>query len=187
VERAVSGRREHGVVLFIVLIALVGMMLAGLAFARSLGAGLLVAGNLGFKRSMTEAADYGIERGRQWYQANFTAGLDLDRPADGYYASYRTFDPLVDDWSTRSRLVPAAETPATAVEVRYVVHRLCSTTGPANPVDCVMADNLAQSSSTVGASVGNVPLTAPGKVFYRVTARVVGPKNTVSLVQTILY
>ena len=56
-----SMRREQGVVLFIALIVLVAMSLAGIALMRSVDTGILIAGNLGFRQNATHVGDLGIE------------------------------------------------------------------------------------------------------------------------------
>ena len=181
--------RERGVVLFIALIALVAMALAGIATMRSVSAGLLVAGNLAYKRQATTAADRGIEQARAWYGTYFGSAFDTSEPANGYYAEWDDFDPATADWTIPSKtvLVPWNQLSAGAQEVRYVIHRLCQDPGAASPTTCVMADSLAGSSTSVGASYGSKPLTGSGRVYYRITARVVGAKGTVSLVQTTMY
>lgn len=191
--------RQRGVVLFIALIALVAMSLAGIALMRSVGAGILLAGNLDFRRTATTLADLGVEYGRRWFQeqaaligappaGTVVLGLDNDRPAEGYYASWTKFDPATATWDdTASKLIPAAETPSLAREVRYVIHRLCPAAGPSAPTDCVTARSLLGNSTAIGINYGSGPLSAAGKIYYRVTARVLGSKGTVSFVQTVMF
>lgn len=192
--------RERGVVLFIALIALVAMSLAGIALMRSVGAGILLAGNLDFKRTATTLADLGIESGRKWFQDEVALmsapatvgvavlGLDADRPADGYYASWTTFDPASASWTdANSKVLKPAETPSLAREVRYVIHRLCPIAGPAAATDCVTARSLTGPSTTIGSDYSIRPLSTPGKIYYRVTARVLASKGTVSFVQTVMF
>ena len=181
--------RERGVVLFIALIALVAMALAGIATMRSVSAGLLVAGNLAYKRQATTAADRGIEQARAWYAANYGSAFDTSDPSSGYYAQWDEFDPATADWTVANTTVQLTwnQLSAGAQEVRYVIHRLCQEPGAASPTTCVMADSRSGASTAVGASYGSGPLTGSGRVYYRVTARVVGAKGTVSLVQTTMY
>jgi type IV pilus assembly protein PilX len=189
IQRSGATRRQRGVVLFIALIALVAMSLAGLALIRSVGSGLLVAGNLGFKRNATSAADYGIEAGRKWFtdQTASATPIDLNNPSPtlGYYADWASFDPATATWAdSNSVKVPDADIPQAVNEVRYVIHRMCSRIGAAVPEECATARGLGGSSTKVGAKT---PLSAAGSVYYRVTARVVGTKGTVSLVQTVMF
>ena len=50
-------RRQQGVVLYVALIVMIAMMLAGVAMLRSVGTGVGVAGNLAFKQNATLAGD----------------------------------------------------------------------------------------------------------------------------------
>jgi len=60
------GRRgQRGIVIFIALIALVVMMIAGLALMRSVDTGNLIAGNLAFRQRAVHSADGGVEVARQ--------------------------------------------------------------------------------------------------------------------------
>jgi Tfp pilus assembly protein PilX len=58
----VSRRAQQGVVLFIALIVLVAMSLAGIALMRSVDTNVLIAGNLAFRQGATMAGDWGIGR-----------------------------------------------------------------------------------------------------------------------------
>ena len=62
--------RQRGVVLFIALIVLVAMALAGIALVRSVDTGILVAGNIAFKQGATNAGDQGLEAARTWLVTN---------------------------------------------------------------------------------------------------------------------
>ncbi|MBI5918849.1 MAG: hypothetical protein HY849_05705 [Nitrosomonadales bacterium] len=61
--RSALPRRQRGVVLLIALIVLVAMTLAGIGMMRSVDTGTLVAGNLAFKQSTTQAGDRGTNDG----------------------------------------------------------------------------------------------------------------------------
>jgi type IV pilus assembly protein PilX len=67
---AIGGRRQGGVVLLIALIVLVAMTLAGIGMMRSIDAGTLVAGNIGFREAAVATADTGVEAARAWLVAN---------------------------------------------------------------------------------------------------------------------
>ena len=62
-----SRRAQRGVILFIALIVLVAMSLAGIALMRSVDTNVMIAGNLAFRQGATLAADRAFEdpaRGR---------------------------------------------------------------------------------------------------------------------------
>lgn len=64
--------KQHGVVLFIALIALVAMSLAAVALLRSVDTGTLIAGNLAFKQAATTSGDSGIEEAITWLRKTET-------------------------------------------------------------------------------------------------------------------
>ncbi|MFZ3223370.1 MAG: hypothetical protein WA142_09785, partial [Rugosibacter sp.] len=64
---------QRGVVLLLALIMLIAMTLAGIVMYRQIGSGLIIARNLGFKRTAAVAADRGIESARTWLVAQGSA------------------------------------------------------------------------------------------------------------------
>lgn len=191
--------RQRGVVLFIALIMLVAMTMAGLALMRGIGSGLGITSNLAFKQIAGAQADLGVENARTWLVAQTTgANLNSDLSGSGgnftYYSSWDpNFSPATFDWENNSQLVLAADASGnnTGNEVRVVIHRVCES--PGLSVDnaaqkCAMLEQ-ANFGSKGGGSGGYEPrvdekLRQP---FYRVTARVRGPRNTLSYTQVIVY
>ena len=64
----IARARQKGAVLFIALIVLVAMSLAGIALIRSVDTTNLIAGNLAFKQGATLGGDWGAEQARTWLQ-----------------------------------------------------------------------------------------------------------------------
>jgi len=180
-------RRERGAILFVALIVLVAMSLAGIALMRSIDTNVLIAGNLAFRQGATAGGDWGIEDARAWISGN-AAILNNDQPAGAsfYWANWQQNldlygnnpDPTVADYDWGSPAGPRdLGSDQAGNGVKYVIHRLCNTAGAPNVVQCVK-------SSLSGAGGGNVQ---PGtSVLYRVTVRISGPRNTVSFVQAVL-
>lgn len=181
-------RRQRGVVLFIALIVLVAMTLAGLAMFRSVGTGVVIAGNLTFKQGATSAADRGIEAGRAWLTSRSPALLQ-DNTLPGFYSDWgQTFDPSTFDWDTNGTLVTSND--GGGNEIRYVIHRLCMTPGVsvnAPTQQCVTLSSAGFGGSKGGGAYGQLPLSNTIQAYFRITARARGPKNTVSYVQSILF
>ena len=85
--------------------------------------------------------------------------------------------------------------PATAVNtlaqdasgntVSFVIHRLCNTVGARTIAGCSAAPNDASSAGN-SQGAGVVALKANPQVYYRITVRVAGPRNTVSYVQAVV-
>ena len=189
----VARRAQRGAVLFIALIVLVAMSLAGLGLMRGVDTGTLSASNPAFKQSATAAGDLGIEAGRGWLMSNGGPPLYVDIPASAYYSTFQTNVDLVGgdttktpfDWSTAA----SAGTDAAGNQVSYVIQRLCELPGDPASVNCIRAAGASSTSSgTKGAaSYGGYAISAPTGAFYRITVRVTGPRNTVSFVQATVY
>ncbi len=173
--------------MWVALVVLIVMTLAGLAMLRQMGSGVSIAGNIGFKQNATSAADAGTEVGRQWLITQTVATLNNDLPVAGYYATWgASVDPATFDW-TNAGSVPVALEAGTGNAMRYVIHRLCLSVGP---VDAVLqrCSDIEDSvgGSKEGLSYGVAPPALGIRAYYRVTVQVLGPRNTVSYTQVVL-
>jgi len=164
-------KKQLGISLIVVLVALVIIGFAAVALLRSSDTGTLVAGNLAFKKTALAAGDAGSEVAINWLVAN-SAGATLynDVVGNGYYATTadgcdltgtRTAGDVTDDvnWTgvdpgvncnmNARTLVAPAGVPA-GYTVRYVVNRVCNAAGDPNSV--FAADGVTPMvCSTVGA------------------------------------
>ena len=77
-------------------------------------------------------------------------------------------------------------------EVRFVIHRICQLAGDPNTAgaNCVKTTTAATGGSTGGTkgavTYGGQALPGVQVIYYRVTVRVVGPRNPRSFVQAVL-
>ena len=196
-----SCQREKGVVLLVALIVLVALMLASVSLVRSVDTANVIAGNLAFKQASVQAADFGIEAAVTALPNIVATTLDTDATPEKsgtywYYATRRVEDangvpttmavgpgdpataqPI--DWSR----VPVADTRA-GNTIRVVIDRLCTGTLPI--VDPVASCFHEASVDGASQSINKQVFTSVTMVYYRVTVRVTGPRNTVSVVQAIL-
>jgi len=176
--------KQRGVVLFIALIVLVAMSLAGIGMMRSVDTGNLIAGNLAFKQATLNASDLGIETGFQWLltQAGTTA-LDADITANGYYANPPANDATLD-WTDIANWAGSVvlATDAAGNTTRYIIHRLCPTAGTVTGQLCAISTTSGTASGG-SSSVGSTVFTSTNSVYYRVMARVDGPRNTSSITE----
>jgi type IV pilus assembly protein PilX len=195
----VPRKAQRGVILFVALIVLVAMSLTGIALIRSVDTNVLVAGNLAFRQGATAAADWGVESARTYLKTTITANkaaLDGDNPAAAYFATWQSGLDLVGtttspfNWSGGSQLVG---TDSAGNEVRYVLHRMCEASGASTAAgsNCVKSAGSGGATGTDGSTKGTVSystlaLPASTVVYYRVTVRVLGPRNTLSFVQAML-
>lgn len=195
-------RAQRGVVLFIALIVLVAMSLAGIALIRSVDTGQVIAGNLAFRQAAMHVGDVGIEAARSWLLSQASTTLYDDNPGvsngTGYYATWAdTLDLLgnktattSDDFNWGSAINVTSPAPPAGYTASYVIHRLCKQTGDPASITCVKLQGVASSSEsgTKGAAAfGQMAIAVPSITTYRVTVRVVGPRNAVSYVQAIVY
>lgn len=173
--------------LFISLIVLVAMSLAGIALWRSIGTGVLVAGNIAMQRGAVTSSDSGIEAARTWLLVQTPTVLNNTQPA-GYFSNWdNSFDVTTFNWNSQGVLVG---TDAAGFEIRYVVHRMCSLANAgfnAPNQQCLLLNVGGGSSGRGSGTYGQTNLTGTTFVYYRITARASGPRNTVSYTQIILH
>ena len=193
-----AAARARGIALITALIVLLAMTLAGLGIVRSTFTSTRIAGNLAFQQAATQSADVGIEAAIAWLENN-RAGTRLHNHIDigagelvGYFAR-REDPPAGQSWQTYWDTVIATTARVNALpadgagnQVSWVVHRLCNAVGdPMSGVGCEATPELTGSESGSRGS-GVIWLMTPSQRYYRITARVDGPRNTVSFVQVVV-
>lgn len=183
--RPMSLQRQRGVVLFISLIVLVAMALAGIAMLRSVDTTLGVAGNLAFKQASVQSAERGVSAAYVYLSGSSGTTLNSDSPANGYYAELASdsnwFDPA--SWGSAVDVYPGS-TDAAGNRIRYIIHRLCTLSGPFGDTQCALYTPTGGSTSGSTMQVGATQFQSSPSVYYRITTRVDGPRNTVSVTQT---
>ena len=201
-RRLHPGRRgQRGLVLFIALLVMVGLAIAGVALMRSTDAATAVTGNLVLKQAASLAVDRGIERAVHalW---ETTPGLDRTQhaPTQNFYACVRgtgggcmpanSVVPKIPDLLLNANGCSAASLASGLIanddagnRSCYVIERMCLAPGPAVRSNCNLA------TGALGADPGTehyIGLTRPGDAYYRVTVRVEGPRSTVTYAQAVL-
>jgi len=177
---------QRGVVLFVALIVLIIMTLAGLGMLRQMSAGNAIAGNVAFKENTTSTADDGTETARTWIinPAN-AALLNNDQPASGYVSTWTGgIDPTQYDWSTAF----SAGT-VNGSQVSYIINRMCEITGldPNDPAQRCSDFLQTSGASHGGGSYGSGGAPPPPVPDYRITTRGDGPRTTTSYTQVMMY
>lgn len=190
-------RVQRGAVLFIALIVLVAMSLAGVALMRQVDTGTIIAGNLAFRQNAMHVADLGVEAARSWLMGQAAANLNFDVTANAYYATWQDVDFLRNDpaktdyvWDGAATVTAGPYAPPAGYSVRYVIHRLCGASGPVTNTGCVKQAGAGGSSAsgTKGAAAyGTYAISAPLSAMYRITVEVRGPRNTLSYVQATVF
>jgi type IV pilus assembly protein PilX len=199
-------KRQSGVAVMIALVVLVVMTLAGIAVVRSVDAGALIAGNLAFRKSATNAADIAMETARTWLLAN-TGILTNDNGGAGYWANSANNLDLTgnitpansaddvawpDTAGVGNPFQPSclARDAVTGNRACFIINRLCDVSGgPLDSSTCATMVGTRGGNSQGGvrqASTnqegGWTSTTSHG--YYRITVRIDGPRNTVSFAQT---
>ena len=182
--------RARGAVLFIALIVLVAMTLAGIAIMRSVDTATLIAGNLAFKQGTVQSSDNGVEVAYQWLLTN-RAALSLSNAGQGYNSAIAS-----PTWTNPAAWASAVTvgTDAAGNTISYQVHRMCNIPdliySGANQ-QCAL-DNPAGAAAPLAPGEGeSFVVGAPGylqdpKVYYRITVRSQGPRSTVSFIQAMV-
>ncbi|MES2536088.1 MAG: hypothetical protein V4632_09480 [Pseudomonadota bacterium] len=203
--------RQDGVVLYIALIVLIAMTLAGSALIRSADTGTMVAGNLAFKKAATLASDAGAEAAISYLlPLEGSATLHQDQAASGYYATAQSSLDLTGnsgianlakvDWDDNNcngagaaaciKASAPLTTDGAGNTVTYIIHRLCQAAGDSNSTSnsCVTYQSVGASPKRGELKYGDDKRFEPlPTVYYRITTRVKGPRNTVSFVETMLH
>ena len=202
---------QGGFVLIIALIVLAAMTLAAAAMVRTVDTSTLLARNISFKRDAVNRNDFALEAAINQFRAggvlrdgsntldaisnqNYSAVM-LPTDTDGVplvFKNASTSSPYAIPGNTA--LTPAypggtlglaapSKIPSVLVLEMYpiyLIERMCTTRGIAAAETCIV-NGRAQAG-------GTQPNDKPGQLFppmYRITARVTGPRNTVSYVQAI--
>jgi Tfp pilus assembly protein PilX len=195
-------RSQRGTMLIIALIVLVAMTLAGIATMRSVDTATVMAGNIAFRQSALNAADQGLQAGYVLLQTPSPAS-DLTKdgslwaaPVVGYLSNTSLTEPTWTDpnaWTNAAQLNGGAPDAAGNV-VSFLVQRLCLVANCAAGATCGGTFN--QCGSTVSTATLNregsdnfraqdAAFASQPQVHYRITARAVGPRASVAIVQTL--
>ena len=188
--------RARGAVLFIALIVLVAMTLAGIAIMRSVDTATLIAGNLAFKQGTVQSSDNGVEQAYQWLLAN-RPSLSVNNVPQGYNSGYA--NPIWTNAATWANSVTVG-TDAAGNTISYQIHRMCNCADTTyNGVcaatlqsnQCAMDNPTGTGAPPPPAQGESFTVGAPGylqdpRVYYRITVRTQGPRSTVSYIQSMV-
>lgn len=206
--RHLSSRRQHGVVLAVVLVVLVVMMLGSVSLLNSVDTSALLSGNIGFKRDSINSAAGGLNKAFETMKsANFRSYQDsiVGCPpptntgtactAAGEWAKLNFYPRMLESdengipliiknktqFDTMFKIAPLTVNSVNGKggnEVRFLIERMCEAYGPSNKVSCVLS-----SDSPLG---GDGWAEKPGSTaspLYRVTVRTDGVRNSQTYAQ----
>lgn len=197
----IAPRRQHGVVLFVALIAMVILMLAGLTLMRSIDTSSGVAGNMAFRTSSQAPVNYAIEESVDTiYKSKTLATQNASEPAKNYFAFIQANEStngvpqvLTGDYSTMKSAYTGAGLPAaysdsvSGVEVRWVIERVCNMAAVTPGEIIGHCDILPPKVPSAGTDNKYKPIPLPPIPLFRVTVRADIPNtNAVTYAQTFL-
>lgn len=198
--------KQKGVVLVIALIALLAISLAGIALMRTVDTSNVVSGNIAFDEAAIQLSDIGAEQAYNEILGNLSSnpnGCQLvlaNCPVNSAGQSYFYPNVAAIDTSTKlpaptgglnwsdSLAVSMPGDSTASYSVRYIVERMCGTaiTGVAgdDTASFLIPATFAKCRATpIYDSNTGAPTGGTGKMFYRVTVQVSGPRNTRGLAQ----
>lgn len=189
--------RQRGAVLLYALIAMVIMTLSGVALVRGMGGALAIGGDFALRRDMVNQGELGVAAAKAQFLAGNLLATEAEREtavikAANYSAVTLATDAngipiaLLDD-TTFATVGSAADIAGNKqLTIRYVIDRQCSSSGAPSSSTC-MAFQAPCKPGAVGCG-GNQQLASgaarPVQAVYRITVRVIGPKNALTFLQT---
>jgi type IV pilus assembly protein PilX len=187
--------QQHGIATLITLFALVIMIIAALALMRSSDTSAVIAGNIAFRRDLTNEAQRVIPVVNALFTTGALSGGPLaaarttDLPTSNYWAQNQTKNPsnnnqglpdaLLDDSLFAGAAANDIVDATSQITIRYIIDRMCNGQGVATDQTCVASTVTTDSGGTAGiAKAGGAFLPA-----YRISIRISGPRNTQAFVQ----
>ena len=187
------------------------MTLAGIAMIRSTDTGNVVSGNIAFRQAALQEADVGVDAA---FTA-LTTGVITSTTTNATPRYYATMQTAATAPALGASGVPsyiAAMTPGDAVgtadayggtgfsattgnRVRFVIERMCNRvpvtlTSPTTPAEikdnCLTYNPASEGNSSAKSLEVTLSSIVTTIVYYRVTVRVDGPRNTLSMAQSII-
>lgn len=199
--------RQRGVVLLISLVILVALSIGGVALMRSVDTTLMITGNLAFQQAATRSGESGVEDAIRsvlqsstpsaLFNNDFSKGYAASTPAtessanwwEAYWAATINPTPISMPVSTKSCVdrVCVLPTDAAGNTVSYTIHRMCLAAGDPGMTDSGCTSHVPKTTKTGGGQgADDSKFAVQTQYFYRITSRVVGPRNTISYIQTIV-
>jgi len=192
--RPAAPRAQRGVVLFVALIAMVILSLAGVALLRSIDASNSVSGNVAFRQASIGPVNFAIEKAiDDIFKTAHIPQQYTDTPGYHYYASLQANEKANGVPAALAGTYPPAAypvafgydvDPTTNFEVRSVIERVCNSAAATQAEIIEHCDILPPKVSPAGTDNKVKPIPLPPIPLFRVTVRVDIPNtNTTSYAQ----
>lgn len=187
-----AARPQRGIVMFIALIAMVVLSLAGIGVVRSVDTSASVAGNIAFRQASIVAVNRAIEESVDAiYKSKTIADFNADDLPHNYYASLQAGEKpdgtpavLAGPYPPSGFTLAYYTDPTTGLEVRHIIERVCNAPGAQTVGRC---DLLPPKVSPAGTDNEYKRIPIPSIPNYRVSVRVDLPNtNTTTVAQGFL-
>lgn len=191
-HRVPARPQPQGVILFITLIALLILMISGIALVRSFDSSLAHSGNIAFKRDLINQAERGVNAA----VASLNTGAlstDAARQATSSANNYSATTLASNEHGIPKILTGEQAWPMLAgndivdstsgATIRYVIDRMCNAAGTETAANCVF------STPKVSGGDNREQRADPAnlQIVYRISVRVTLQNNTQTFVQTTGY
>lgn len=169
-------QRQRGVTLVIVLVVVGLLLVANLALIRSMQTANRATSNKAFKQGATQAGEVALADAEAFVAALTTPDTAV---TNKYAPTLQTMDanemPTTFNWAS----ITAEQ--VGNYQIRWVVERMCNVTPVTDAAYQCLSTSLTPAGSQKAGSPSYQGQTA---VYYRITAKVTGPRNTESYVQS---
>jgi len=177
-------RAQRGMTLVVVLVLMAVMLLGGLAMAKITESGMMVSGNVSIKERAIQASEVGVNTAFRQIQALSSEDTNV---GDWYFASMQNQSPdglpASVDWDK----VPSLDVgTASGFKVQYVVERQCTVAKVTDPESQCLLKQVDDKKNPSSSKAGEEALDPPSGKQFRVTVRVSGDRNTLTVVQTLV-
>lgn len=168
---------QQGVTMVVVLVLLTVMLLGGMALARMTEVGTLASGNAAFREASIQASEIGVNTAFAAVQ-----GLTNENVNNGNWY-FATTQPQDANGVPTVNFDLAPEVVVGAYRVRYVVDRICEGVMPVmEPLRQCLVRQVPQIESATEKEKPDPPTARQ----FRITVRVMGPKDTQAWVQALI-
>ena len=169
--------REKGVVLFIALIVLVAMSMAGISMMRAVDAGTKIAGNLAFRQSATQAAEPAFETAMsKVLELTSSGAANTSDQSFGFSNSFQGVPASDRDWNSAWNL---GVEPKTGNTVAMFVDMMC--------LGGQCQQTMGQSSSVEGQSRTTTGGSQIPRRHFRILTRITNPQGLVTYIEGKIY
>lgn len=183
--------KERGLVLIYSLIIMAAMIIAVIALIRSNDTTNNLTTNMILKDSALMSGNNALESAITVLNGLSASDLRTNNVALGYYSTGQTNIDVKTgiNWTGSGTGVLAKKLDKDTLgnTSAYVIHRMCETAGAIETSGCVTNLQAGGNENSSKGGSGLTPLSGAVSVYYRITVKVIGPRNTEGYLQAMVY